>query len=241
MNDLQPQPAPPFEYSLFDENDPHALINMVPAVAREAFLTARRKRPELMGLDERELKARLKEEEISPNATDNRIRLKFWMEYDVAREKGRNLHITYAFAGICTNEFFYKKYLTSPTRVAWLLCVPTTYSAISEEALHFGLEQLRDILETPHLFPDGKPNTKLMEIKAKIVHMLDLRVRGALVQKTLNLNLNAGERKAGEIAEIDSMEELERRMIELKRRERKAQNFTDTAIKEVTEVGEFTD
>lgn len=224
--ELDPSP-PSWDYDLFNREAPRSLISLVPAKVADAFEAARFARPDLMGLDERELMAKLKEDQTLPNATDYRMRLKFWMEYDAAQEKARKVQIGYVFAGICTSEFFYRKYLSNPSRVAWLLCVPANYEIICREALHFGLEQLRDILDTPHNLPDGSPNTKLMEIKAKIVNMLDQRIHGSALQKTLSLNVTATEKKVGEIAEITSMDELKRRMDELRKRERKAQNIIE--------------
>jgi hypothetical protein len=225
MDALQPVP----EVDIFNQADPRALINLVPEAVQNAFRMALSKRPELIGMDEKGLYRLLRSENEQPSTTDNRIRLRFWMEYDSAQADQREMQMSYAHGGICSKEFFYQKYISHTPKIAWLLCRPASYEAISTEALHFGLEQLRDILDVPHVLPNGKPDTKLMEIKAKIVNMLDQRVRGSVIQKTMNLNLTTSEKKVSEVAEISSMQELERRLVELKRRERKAQNIIETS------------
>lgn len=224
MEELQPVQD---DADFFNRTDPRALINLVPMALQEALLMASKMRPDLMGMDEKNLYQILRSEGLQPSVTDNRIRLRFWMEYDSAMAAGRSLQPSYAFSGICSKDFFYRLYISNAPKVAWLLCRPASYEAINTEALHFGLEQLRDILETPHILPNGKADTKLMEIKAKIVNMLDQRVKGSVIQKTMNLNVTASDKKVSEIAEISSMEELERRLVELKRRERKAQNIIE--------------
>ena len=64
-------------------------------------------------------------------------------------------------AGICTYEYFHRRYMKTPSKVAWLLCPPTGYVVKTNEALEFGLEQLQDILDQPMSSPVEKWTQKL--------------------------------------------------------------------------------
>lgn len=212
---------------IFDKNDPRALINLVPNRVAERIHQAIEQLPELFSLDEIELKKALRENEATPNAIDNRVRLKFWMEYDRASTSFDKFKIANVVAGICSLEYFYAGYLRSPTKVAWLMCPPTNYTVKAEEALEFGLEQLRDILALDH--GSGlTANTKLMELKAKIVAMLDQRVKGAVVQKSMNIHAIAGNKHAataimGQVQPM-TMEEIEKKLKLLDDRQKRLLN-----------------
>jgi hypothetical protein len=108
--------------------------------------------------------------------------------------------------------------------MAWLLTVPTGYIIKAEESLEFGLEQLRDILEVPHM-RGMVVDTKLGELKLKIVAMLDTRVKGAPITKTMNLHANVSTEAVQKIATASTEADLMRQLKELERMNRKAQNL----------------
>lgn len=182
--------------------------------------------PDLFAYDEHSLSRRLKQSKRPPNPTDNRLRLKFWLEYDmVVAGHRKQMEISQIIAGICDRYFFMAKYLKDPYRVAWLLCPPAGYVTKTEEALEFGLEELRDILALPHYDEvTGKINVSLGELKAKIVAMLDSRVRGAVVSKNLNLNLHAGSKQVAAMTKAMTMDELQKEIQELEERIKKSKN-----------------
>ena len=71
-----------------------------------------------------------------PNMIDNRLRVKFWMEYDRCYASGdRKVNISTICAGVCSRETFYKYFITRVPRLAWLLCPPQSYTAKIEEAI----------------------------------------------------------------------------------------------------------
>lgn len=210
---------------LWERSEPRAMINLVPPALQQAFMTAAMGASDLFCGDERTLLKKLRESERTPTPTDNRLRLAFWMEYDRAQSLMKNMRVDNIFAGICTRNYFYGNYLANPAKVAWLLMPPTSYVVKMEETLDFGLDQLRDILEIPH----GTSNVKLMELKAKIVAMVDLRVKGAVPlkidQRNMNINVATTAEQVSKIAMGGTMAELDVRLKELERRERKALNL----------------
>jgi hypothetical protein len=211
--------------------EPRAMINIVPATVADRLLQASGLHPDLFGRAERDLYQDLKSAGAQPNATDNRLRLRFWEEYERAQGKQERMRVDEIVDGVCSRAYFYGRYLTNPYKVAWLATPPASYEVIAKEALAFGYEQMRDILEMSNTLPSGKPDVKLMELKAKIVAMLDVRVKGAIIQKVeqknMNLNVSTSDKKVAKLALGESMAEMEKRIKELEKRERKALNLPE--------------
>lgn len=208
----------------FSRTEPRALINIVPRAFADALLKSYEEKPEWFGVAERDLWKTLRSENMLPNQSDNQLRMKFWMEYDMAQAEGRNVNMKAVVAGVCSEQYLHQAYLRSPAKMAWLMTPPANYLITVEEALDAGLKQLRSILDVDPVGPSGKVDTKLAEIQLKVVAMLDARVKGAVVQKTMNLHANVPAKKLTEITETRSMEELDRRLKDIERRRRKAQN-----------------
>jgi hypothetical protein len=218
----------------FNRTEERALINIVPKGFADAILLAYGKRPELFGLEEHGLNKLLRGEKASPNPTDNRLRMKFWMEYDIAQSEGKRMNMKSVCAGVCSYEYLHMKYLTEPTKMAWLLTPPANYLVVTEEALQVGLEMLRTYLEVSAVTgeaPREKLDTKVAEIQLKIVALLDTRVKGAVVQKTMNLHASVPRGAVAEISETKSMEVLEKRMRALEQRRKQSQGkIVDVAV-----------
>ncbi len=223
---------------LWNKADDRSLINIVPPALESAFLAAANANPELFAGDERDLYKKLRDSARTPSPTDNRLRLAFWMEYDRAQANFKNIRIDNVFGGICTRSYFYGAYLNNPHKVAWLLMPPTSYVVKMEETLDFGLDQLRDILE----MECGPRDVKLMELKAKIVAMVDQRVRGAVTQRienrNMNLNVNTSDKQVASLAITGTMDQLDLRLKQLEAMERKALNLpqNDTKAPAVVEA-----
>jgi hypothetical protein len=214
------------DLSLADPKDPRSIINLVPSAVKEALDHHLFEKEELFNTDERELYKYLRANNYQPSPTDNRLRLKFWMEYDRVQERGEGqMQMVNVLAGICSREFFYKTYIKNPQKMAWMLCPPAGYQIKTLEALEFGIDQLRDILDIPHIGSGGKVDVKLAELKAKIVGMLDTRVKGAIVQKSMNLNVNTSNDEVAKVATAETMVDLQRQLKDLERRNRQAQNL----------------
>lgn len=220
------------ELDLWSPENARSVFNLVPAAVRNAFLAAKESDPTLFTMEERQLRLNLQGKKRNPTPLDNRLRVKFWAEYENTQDHlTASLSMAAVTSGLCTREYFYSYFLASPEKVAWLLCPPANYGTMMEEALLMGIEQMRDILEMPNILPNGAANVKLMELKAKIVGMLDIRVKGAIVQKVEQKNLSVslhGTAKGVEaIAQLSSMEEIQKRMADLEKRERRALNLPE--------------
>lgn len=209
---------------LFERTDEKSVLNLVSPQLQNAFLESSRAAPDYFGLDERDLHDKLRADGKLPSPTDNRLRLAFWLEYDRAQEREEKMTIQNIYAGVCGRTYFYNRYLGNPAKVAWLLTPPTSYDLHLTEALSYGMDRLREMLAISPLGPGGKVNVKLMELQTKIVAMLDVRKHGMATQKVeqknMNLHVSTTNEQVAKMAVTGTMEQLERRMKELERRER---------------------
>lgn len=222
---------------IVDRSNPKSVINMVDEMMASCITSALITRPELFEMEPDKLQSELKKGGFSTSPALNRIRVKFWDLYDYASlNQNITLKTPQFFAGVCTARVFWKL-MESPEAVAWIMTPPTSYQALMEEALNYGLEQMRGILEIPHIDKKGNPNTRLLEIKMKITQMLDMRKHGAFVQrseqKNLNVHLNHRTTSAiGEFSIQSSVMKLEEKLKMLKERDNANLTFVEHTILE---------
>jgi hypothetical protein len=139
---------------------------------------------ELVGGAQEDVAARFREMKgRPPSVSENRLRFAFWQEYEESIKQSRQIKPHRIYGGVCSDVFFMHYVAKDKARLLWILCPPTNYKEMLREALGFGLEQLREILDLPVVNDRGKVDTRLCEVKAKIVAMLDVRVNGAPVQR----------------------------------------------------------
>lgn len=221
-----------FGVDLWDRANDRSLVNLVPRTVAAHLEQAQASRPDLFNLDEKALKRA-----VSPSPTDNRLRLAFWMEYDRAQSTQKSMNITQVYSGICSRQYFEDKYLKTPERVSWLACQPHAYSLIMEEALAYGIERLREILDLPMISSSGKVDTRAAELILKTVALLDQRVKGAVVQRaevrSLNVNMNSAASSLEQKMLTGNVEEMEARLKYLEKREQEALNLMTKKPKEV--------
>lgn len=233
MTDLDTLPATPEPgaIDLWSRGDERAVINLVPPPVQAAFLDAAAKKPDLFGKDESALFKALRADNLTPSATDNRMRLQFWLEYDQAQASGKKMRMEQVFGGLCSKQYFYGRFIACPEKLAWLLTPPVHYVNKITEALDYSIDRLRDFLEEdPAAY--GKNKLKAVELQLKIYLMLDQRKHGAFTQKieqkNMNLNVATTDKQVAQALAGESMEELDRRIKDLERRERAALNLPES-------------
>ena len=226
----------------WDRTNERAVINMVSHDTANAMLAAAQAAPDLFGMDQRDLYLRLRNDHMLPSPTDNRLRLAFWLEYERALEAGTKMNMQSVYAGITTGPTWTQKIIHSPTRMAWILTPPTDYIVKISEALEFGIDRLRDMLELDPRSPSGKLDVKLMELQAKITWMLEQRVKGAVVQrieqKTMGLNIHTTDKAVAKAAMENSMEGLEKRLRDIEKKERLLMSLPDSGVSTTVVVAE---
>lgn len=218
----------------FNRMEPRAPINVVTPGIQRAMVEAHAANPELFSMDEGQLfqELRSRGRQISP--TDNRLRLAFWLEYDRCHSEGRPFSPGNVYGGVCTKQIFLQNYLVNPDKVAWMLLPPVDYLVRIREAHSFGLDQMRAILAMENV-SFGKPNVKLMELQAKIFHMLDQREKGGYTQRQeiKQLSITASASQVQEATMEKTMATLNERLKALDKKEREAQRLPSPMGKEV--------
>ncbi len=227
---------PPLD--MWDREHPRSFMALIPERWVEAFENARQVAPEYFELDERALYKQLRKEEKTPNAIVNTVRLRLWMEYDRCQAgSARKVEVFRVLGEVCRNAHFEKFILGRPERAAWLLCPPRSYDMKVDEALDFGMDKLRDILELDvveartdkHGNTRYVANVKLGELQAKIVNMLDVRKHGAARQRidtrSLSVSVSTSADQVSGMMESMNEDALERQIRQLEAQERRAQNL----------------
>lgn len=169
------------------------------------------------------------EEELERSAFDgppdifgSRLKLNFWEEYDAAKKSGRVMQTTKIVYGVCTPNLF-KKFIDDKWRLAWLIRIPPDYKLSLADIHDLSLAQMREIMTMDNYDPKGQPNTKLLEVKFKVAQHVDMRLKGAIIQRidqrNLNMNVNANADTAARPEDVAlSMDEIENRLTQLKRK-----------------------
>jgi hypothetical protein len=196
---------------LHDAENPKALVNVVRPEIREKIA---RVPADLFSLTEDELEKRSPKGQFT--WVDRRLRVSWWQEYTRATENHpRMMKMTEVVKGICSRNYFYEHVLADKVRLAFLLTPPSNYEVATEEALLRGVDRIREILDFPLYDEQGRPQPKNAEVMIKAYMLLDQRVKGAVIQRIeqKNLNLNVGKPQNSNDALTD--EEAERKLTEL--------------------------
>lgn len=201
----------PAGYAIFDLKDPRSVVNMVPGVEREAILALG---PEWRNLSERELYKK-----VDPDPRDARLRLAFWDEYSQAQDRGRKMFIANVVRNICPRDYWDDRVVVEPEKLAFIVLPPKDYVVAMRALLEQGLTKLEEVLALPLTMKTAKgvtvPNVRLITEMVKIIQMLDLRVKGAIIQKvrvdsrSVNLNL-AGDAPGGQMTLEDLDNEIKK-------------------------------
>ena len=142
-------------------------------------------------VDEQALLDFLKDElHYEPTVNDRRIRHMFWLEYENSILGQRRMVLNNVHSLVVDSRTFYRLFVQSPGRAAFLLCKPAAYQEQLKEMLGHGLGRMRKILDLPDRDEKGKLDHRLLTLKAKIHAMVDMRLHGAPTQKIQQVNLN---------------------------------------------------
>jgi hypothetical protein len=216
------------EITVFDHDNPRSLINIVPERVSERIKEIP---PELFQLEPKELEKLTPKKEFT--LTDSRLRTAFWIEYGRSQEVMKNMRMDNVYGGICTAPYFYQTVLLDKVRLAYILQPPTNYNIAMEEALHLGVDRLREILDLPIIDENGKPNPKVADVILKTVQMLDMRVKGAIIQRIEQKNLNVSvdaKKMNNQIDEAQSVDEIDRKLRELEEKANKVKGYIPQEI-----------
>ena len=182
-----------------DKDNPRSVINLVPLSVSKSIECIP---DEVFALGEAELKKMAK-----PTEAEEKLRYSFWREYDLAQIGHRRMMISNVVSGVCHNSYFFRYVVTNSFKMAYILTPPPDYEVTIQEMLALGLSQLRDILTQPHVKKNGEVDSKLADVKYRIVEGLQLRVKGAVPHRVESKNLNVNvEQQSPAIPQVHEME-----------------------------------
>lgn len=207
---------------IWADKDERSLIRLAPEVVQRKMLEL----PEtLRTMSEAEMKHQFGKQ-ITP--TWKQIRLSFWFEYDrVQREWQNKMESRAIVAGICAEEYWYRL-LKLQEFVAFLITPPTQYTIRMQEAVSYGFERLREILDLPLIDEAGKAIPRNADLILKTTLALDMRHNGAVAQKlqienkTISMSLKGSVQDSEAAAQHMTMEELEKQITRLQREQDRA-------------------
>jgi hypothetical protein len=208
------------DFSVDDLQNPRSVISLTRNIPtfQDAIKRLLQEAPDYLDLEYTELKVK-----ANPTYTLFRVRTSFWNEYENAIQHNRSMHLSNMYAGVCTERLFRKKVLTDNLKLAFILSPPKDYTITVKEALDAGLDNLRAIATAPILTDSGKLDTKAAEVVLKAIALLDMRVKGAVVQRidqrSLNVNLNKDVSPAsseGQLTLPQDLSELDKQIERLK-------------------------
>jgi len=139
---INPETLNRADISYYDKSNPRSLVNIIANTKLKKHISNPALRQFLL-MDEWRLKFK-----VAQTPTLNRIRIAFWREFDRSQSRMKVMDIKRVLEGICSSEQFYKL-TTNVKNLAWILKPPTSYLDSMEEALHFGIDRMREILEAP--------------------------------------------------------------------------------------------
>lgn len=220
---------------VFDGDNPFSLLELCPPAVKAAI---ERLDPKYYKMSELELRRFAK-----PSAEIARLRMSFWDEYLRASEDKRNMDVRAITRGVCSHNYFYEVVLANENWLGYITIPPSDYQLAIREMLELSWDRIREVLLLPitekvpmktsvyneekkryETFCEivEKPNTKLIGEIRQITNMLDLRIKGAVLQRmqieqrNLNINASADDPNVfladATMAQLESMEKKIARM-----------------------------
>lgn len=155
-----------------------------------------------------------------PDEKDLRVRLRFWDEYYLATAQDRVMHIHGVINGVILPETWAHTYLADRRKLLWLITQPVSYTSNMRSLLEKGMERLHEIMEMPLIMKNGFPDVRLITQVLKAFQLIDLRVKGSVVQRmqidqrSLNVNVDADAPVAQQYSalSLEQLKEMEKQL-----------------------------
>jgi hypothetical protein len=157
---------------------------------------------------------------IRPTPTDFSIRTGFWKEYERVVKSGKTHMITAAvFSGVCSDSYFYNKFLKDEARVAWMLHPVQGYMREIEAVLTKATSRLWELVDMDITYVD-RTGTRVVDPKRasvllEAIKMIENRAQGMAVQRNISKSVVANVSGNQMVAAGASSESLDKRIKEL--------------------------
>lgn len=228
--------APEYEpsFSIFNHDNPTSLINVCPKTMVNVLGEIEKAMPRMLLWSESELRKKCDVDE-----RDERLRLQFWDEYNLATAQNRRMTLHGFIDGVTTHEIFVKFYLKRRMKMIWIITPPRNYATAMKNILDHGLTRMMEIMRLPIIDPQTQqPNLKVISQIVKTFQIVDLRVKGAIIQRVqqsnVNFNADVSEAAAAQLADmsLEQLEQLEQKLDKVERLEAKMVNALPPAERE---------
>lgn len=195
---------------LLPPHEEAALMSIAPLKSLPAIEKAREVAPEAVLASEDWLRRY-----SAPDERDERLRLSFWNEFNnvTAGMNSRRMHLGAILHGICSETVWDRVYLRNPVKLLWVITPPKSYSQSMNYILHLGTERLIEIMSLP-IKDNGKVDHKAANLILKAFELVDMRVKGGILQKmqveqkNLNVNLSAESEQLKGIDDLDKLQAM---------------------------------
>lgn len=213
---------------MFDETNERSLINLVPDRLKPLLKAVRQRYPRLLLQPEKTLRTT-----IGPDDRDEKLRLSFWNEFNQATAQGRRMVLNNIIRNVVYSEVWNNFYEKRLDKLAWIICPPKNYTLSMQHILNRGVDRLMEIMNLPILKKDGTADTKAISQVLKAFQLVDLRVKGAIIQRvqiqqqSLNFNTDITTQEAKDHAaalaamSLDQLEALDQKLSKLEKIEEK--------------------
>lgn len=167
---------PPAGPGTINQEGEHSLLNLLDHKLRE-FVAALP--DDLLIMSDQELK-----NQARPTSTDYSLRRSFWREYEKSSWRGTGkIRALNVYAGICTDQYFYSKFLRNPKKLAWMVRPMQEYAREMEALCSRGNERFWELLEMKVTDKLGRVDARKAEVLLKVIAEVHNRARGMVVQK----------------------------------------------------------
>jgi HPt (histidine-containing phosphotransfer) domain-containing protein len=230
------QSPPQKDLSIIDDSNNHSVINLV----HPSF------RPKITNIPTEYLDMSLEDlkKELNPTVTHYRLRYMFWNEYECAVEHGKMMRLTRIYSGVCSEGYF-ATLTKNPLFMAFLVSPPMDYVSVVKESLQAGMENLRRIVSANVFDEDGNLIPRAADVVIKGIALLDLRVKGAVIQRidqrlvSLNVNKEVTEMNNPD-AELNLPNSLEQLNAEIEKVKQQLLAEPIRGVKTITDLANYT-
>lgn len=195
----------------------YSLCEHIPTLKR-SMDRLREEMPDVFDHDEAWFKEKIRE---FNTVALKRVRLAFWLEYESALTSGRQMRVRNIISGSVTEKVFHK-YIEDNMRLAYIMCPPANYVVQLKETHQAGLDALREIMSAKVTDEDGYLIPRAADVVIKAFAIIDLRLKGAIVQRidqrTLNVNANTNLSEDAAKQLTSDMSDLDRQLEETRKK-----------------------
>lgn len=229
------------QFAITNPDNPSSLVSKAPPriksiVLRVAGLIASNNQKQEFTLNQ----------QTQPTERDMRLRLNFWDEYNYATACNLPMRMSAILQTTMPLEDWIGFYESNDKKMAYIFTAPKSYANAMRGILQKGLDRLEEIMSLPFYDAEtGKVNTSVVAQVLKTFQLVDLRVKGAIVQKlqvdqrTVNVDVSQERMEQMQLQQLqslslDELESLDQKITRIEKvKAHQIENLPDHARTEV--------